>query len=42
MIYSKQEITLIKECLELGCTYKEIAEFIYEDLGIKTIHHIEW
>lgn len=34
MRYSKEEIDLIKECVELGHTYREIAEFIFEDFDI--------
>lgn len=34
MKYSNEELSLIKECLELGCSYKDIATFIYEDFGI--------
>ena len=34
MRYSEEEIKLIEENLLLGCTYKEIADFIFEDFGI--------
>ena len=32
--YSKEELNLIEESLSLGCTYKDISDFILEDFGI--------